>query len=182
MDHAADARRLCGSHGEGWSSLGEKSRWSERSMRSEEGEAEFGVEKGFRNGSVIDARVATRVRSGRVVAAMALRSAKGGKLGAGVSERLASRVREGQQGEGRERAGNRHVAIRDVLKPMTPFTPFIRRNQDVQELKEQFWWHGMKREIGNYIAKCDICQRSKQNINDPRDCCNHRFPNGSGIR
>ncbi|KAK1684080.1 hypothetical protein QYE76_044928 [Lolium multiflorum] len=32
-----------------------------------------------------------------------------------------------------------------------------------QDLKEQFWWHGMKREIGSYIAKCDIC-RVKQNI------------------
>ncbi|KAK1647671.1 hypothetical protein QYE76_065476, partial [Lolium multiflorum] len=30
-----------------------------------------------------------------------------------------------------------------------------------QDLKEQFWWHGMKREIGRYIAKCDICQRVK---------------------
>ncbi|KAK1604694.1 hypothetical protein QYE76_028367, partial [Lolium multiflorum] len=30
-----------------------------------------------------------------------------------------------------------------------------------QDLKEQFWWHGIKREIGSYIAKCDICQRVK---------------------
>ncbi|KAK1649149.1 hypothetical protein QYE76_066954 [Lolium multiflorum] len=30
-----------------------------------------------------------------------------------------------------------------------------------QDLKEQFWWHGMKREIRSYIAKCDICQRVK---------------------
>ncbi|KAK1627778.1 hypothetical protein QYE76_002093 [Lolium multiflorum] len=30
-----------------------------------------------------------------------------------------------------------------------------------QDLKEQFWWHGMKREIGSYITKCDICQRVK---------------------
>ena len=30
-----------------------------------------------------------------------------------------------------------------------------------QDLKEQFWWHKMKREIGSYIAKCDICQRVK---------------------
>ncbi|KAK1631637.1 hypothetical protein QYE76_005952 [Lolium multiflorum] len=27
-----------------------------------------------------------------------------------------------------------------------------------QDLKEQFWWHGMKREIGSYIAKCDIVE------------------------
>ncbi|KAK1618155.1 hypothetical protein QYE76_023672 [Lolium multiflorum] len=30
-----------------------------------------------------------------------------------------------------------------------------------QDLKEQFWWHGMKRDIGSYVAKCDICQRVK---------------------
>ncbi|KAK1625858.1 hypothetical protein QYE76_000173 [Lolium multiflorum] len=31
-----------------------------------------------------------------------------------------------------------------------------------QDLKEQFWWHGMKREIGSYIAKCDIVGESKR--------------------
>jgi hypothetical protein len=30
-----------------------------------------------------------------------------------------------------------------------------------QDLKEQFWWHGMKREIAFYIAHCDVCQRVK---------------------
>jgi hypothetical protein len=30
-----------------------------------------------------------------------------------------------------------------------------------QDLKEQFWWHGMKREIAFYIARCDVCQRVK---------------------
>ncbi|KAK1663710.1 hypothetical protein QYE76_051869 [Lolium multiflorum] len=39
-----------------------------------------------------------------------------------------------------------------------------------QDLKEQFWWHGMKRQIGSYIAKCDICRESRQNIKDPQDC------------
>jgi transposase InsO family protein len=27
-----------------------------------------------------------------------------------------------------------------------------------QDLKEQFWWHGMKREIAFYIARCDVFQ------------------------
>jgi hypothetical protein len=27
-----------------------------------------------------------------------------------------------------------------------------------QDLKERFWWHGMKREIASYIARCDVCQ------------------------
>ncbi|KAK1677751.1 hypothetical protein QYE76_038599 [Lolium multiflorum] len=49
-----------------------------------------------------------------------------------------------------------------------------------QDLKEQFWWHGMKREIGSYIAKCDISE-SQANINDPQ-VLQPRFPNGSGIR
>ena len=30
-----------------------------------------------------------------------------------------------------------------------------------QDLKEMFWWLGMKREIASYIAKCDVCQRVK---------------------
>ena len=30
-----------------------------------------------------------------------------------------------------------------------------------QDLKEKFWWHGMKREIALFIQKCDICQRVK---------------------
>ncbi|KAK1605042.1 hypothetical protein QYE76_028715 [Lolium multiflorum] len=50
-----------------------------------------------------------------------------------------------------------------------------------QDLKEQFWWHGMKREIGSYIAKCDIIGESGGNIGNPQDCCSpYRFRNGSG--
>jgi hypothetical protein len=30
-----------------------------------------------------------------------------------------------------------------------------------QEIKEQFWWHGMKREIAAFVARCDICQQVK---------------------
>ncbi|KAK1627789.1 hypothetical protein QYE76_002104 [Lolium multiflorum] len=45
-----------------------------------------------------------------------------------------------------------------------------------QDLKEQFWWHGMKREIGNYIAKCDICQRVKANIETRRTATAPQIP------
>ena len=27
-----------------------------------------------------------------------------------------------------------------------------------QDLKEKFWWHGMKQEIALFIQNCDICQ------------------------
>jgi len=30
-----------------------------------------------------------------------------------------------------------------------------------QDLKQQFWWHGMKREIARYVAKCLVCQQVK---------------------
>jgi hypothetical protein len=30
-----------------------------------------------------------------------------------------------------------------------------------QDLKETFWWHGMKRDIAFFIARCDVCQRLK---------------------
>jgi hypothetical protein len=30
-----------------------------------------------------------------------------------------------------------------------------------QDLKKRFWWYGMKREIAEYVAVCDNCQRIK---------------------
>jgi hypothetical protein len=30
-----------------------------------------------------------------------------------------------------------------------------------QDLKKRFWWYGMKREIAQYVARCDSCQRIK---------------------
>jgi len=30
-----------------------------------------------------------------------------------------------------------------------------------QDLKQRFWWHGMKREIARYEAKCLVCQQVK---------------------
>jgi len=30
-----------------------------------------------------------------------------------------------------------------------------------QDLKQNYWWPGMKRDIGEYVALCDTCQRVK---------------------
>jgi hypothetical protein len=30
-----------------------------------------------------------------------------------------------------------------------------------QDLKTHFWWHGMKRDVTEYVALCDTCQRVK---------------------
>ena len=37
-----------------------------------------------------------------------------------------------------------------------------------QDLKEKFWWHGMKREIALFIQSCDICQRVKARASTTR--------------
>ena len=29
------------------------------------------------------------------------------------------------------------------------------------DLKERFWWYGMKRSVAEYVAICDTCQRVK---------------------
>jgi hypothetical protein len=30
-----------------------------------------------------------------------------------------------------------------------------------QDLETHFWWHGMKRDVAEYVALCDTCQRVK---------------------
>jgi hypothetical protein len=29
------------------------------------------------------------------------------------------------------------------------------------DLKERYWWYGMKRDVAEYVALCDVCQRVK---------------------
>jgi hypothetical protein len=35
------------------------------------------------------------------------------------------------------------------------------------DLKERFWWTGMKREIAKFIALCDVCNRVKAEHQKP---------------
>src|SRR4051812_9684218 len=43
----------------------------------------------------------------------------------------------------------------------TPYSIHPKGTKMYQDLKDLFWWHGMKRDIACYVAKCDICQRVK---------------------
>ncbi|WVZ52774.1 hypothetical protein U9M48_003796, partial [Paspalum notatum var. saurae] len=36
-----------------------------------------------------------------------------------------------------------------------------------QDLKQKFWWYGMKREVAEYVALCDVCQRVKAKHQKP---------------
>jgi hypothetical protein len=35
------------------------------------------------------------------------------------------------------------------------------------DLKERFWWYGMKRSVAEYVAICDTCQRVKAELQRP---------------
>ena len=35
------------------------------------------------------------------------------------------------------------------------------------DLKESFWWTGMKKDIAEYVAVCDVCQRVKEDHQKP---------------
>ena len=35
------------------------------------------------------------------------------------------------------------------------------------DLRPQFWWSGMKREIAGYVAECDVCRRVKDEHQRP---------------
>jgi hypothetical protein len=30
-----------------------------------------------------------------------------------------------------------------------------------QDLKQKYWWYGLKRDVAAHVAKCDVCQRLK---------------------
>jgi hypothetical protein len=55
-------------------------------------------------------------------------------------------------------------AIRElILKEAHETAYFIHPGSEkmYQDLKKRFWWYGMKREIAEYVAVCDSCQRIK---------------------
>jgi hypothetical protein len=36
-----------------------------------------------------------------------------------------------------------------------------------QDLKERYWWYGMKRDVAAHVALCDVCQRVKAEHHRP---------------
>ena len=43
----------------------------------------------------------------------------------------------------------------------SPYSIFPGNTKMYLDLKECFWWIGMKRDIAKYVAVCDVCQRVK---------------------
>jgi hypothetical protein len=36
-----------------------------------------------------------------------------------------------------------------------------------QDLKQKYWWYGMKKDVATYVALCDICQKVKAEYQRP---------------
>ncbi|WVZ93200.1 hypothetical protein U9M48_039200 [Paspalum notatum var. saurae] len=61
-------------------------------------------------------------------------------------------------------------SIRDlILKEAHETTYSIHPGSEkmYQDLKQKFWWYGMKREVAEYVALCDVCQRVKAEHQKP---------------
>ena len=43
----------------------------------------------------------------------------------------------------------------------SPYSIHPRNTKMYLDLKERFWWTGMKKDIAEYVAICDVCQRVK---------------------
>ena len=64
----------------------------------------------------------------------------------------------------------------------SPYSIHPENNKMYLDLKESFWWTGMRKDIAEYVAVCDVCQRVKAKHQSQLDCYSHsRYPNGSGI-
>jgi hypothetical protein len=53
----------------------------------------------------------------------------------------------------------RELILKEAHK--TTYSIHPRSEKMYQDLKKRFWWYGMKREIAEYVAICDSCQRIK---------------------
>jgi hypothetical protein len=42
-----------------------------------------------------------------------------------------------------------------------------------QDLKQRYWWYGMKRDVAAHVALCDTCHKVKAEHQRPADCFSH---------
>ena len=51
------------------------------------------------------------------------------------------------------------VILEEAHKSHLSFHPGMTKMY--QDLKRSFWWHGMKKDVAEYVAKCLMCQKAK---------------------
>ena len=53
-------------------------------------------------------------------------------------------------------------------------------NKMYRDMRQTYYWEGMKRDVGKFISKCMNCQLVKAKQKSLVDCYNHwKFPNGN---
>ena len=65
-----------------------------------------------------------------------------------------------------------HDRIREELLEechRSKFSIHPRSNKMYRDMKQQYWWNGMKRDVARYISKCAVCQQVK---------IEHQWPGG----
>jgi hypothetical protein len=43
----------------------------------------------------------------------------------------------------------------------------LKEAQMYQDLKQRYWWYGMKKDVAAHVALCDVCQRVKAEYQRP---------------
>ena len=62
----------------------------------------------------------------------------------------------------------------------TPYSVHPGATKMYKDMKEGFWWLGMKKDVANYVAKCLVCQKIRQNTNAQQEFFNRsRFQSGN---
>ena len=65
----------------------------------------------------------------------------------------------------------------------SPYSIHPRATKMYMDLKQKYWWKGMKVDIADYVAKCDISQRIKAEHHRPADYFNlYIYQSGNGTR
>ena len=49
----------------------------------------------------------------------------------------------------------------------SPYSIHPGRTKMYQDLKERYWWYGLKRDVAAHVALCDVCQRVKAELQRP---------------
>ena len=52
------------------------------------------------------------------------------------------------------------------------FTMHPRGNKMYQDLKQYYWWRGMKRDVTKYVSKCLTCKQVKAEHQEPSSLLN----------
>ena len=53
----------------------------------------------------------------------------------------------------------RNVVLEEAHKSHLSFHPEMTKMY--QDLKKRFWWHGMKRDVAEFVSQCLTCQKAK---------------------